>query len=393
MQDQEETERPRAEPNGLSHQYPSQRVDNPGPGRVPCMTFAPLRASMNTLNFSRPEAEALLPALLAATAASLRRGLTGLAASLPAGASNSDYERRRQSLSVPVAAHHALRLSVFQSAPDGLRTRAEELCQPRVAMLQQVLCVLLPHVAQGGLNYRRGDSERCARHLDASLAVSAWLSDPVQVARAVLGGPANPAFLSYAARFAVTDSHGHQGRADRIAAHEQELHLETLIHPSIDPRQEELLSAPGQAEELLGDNGDLLPLMVEQISSRFTAMFPLPRVPVTAEVALEFLQRYLTGMADVTGTHDTRQNGWGGLRLPRGRALEIANDFGLRVDQERRVRRAFEAAMDAQVAAYKQASKVAKWPAPDEDAPSSGRQPCTVPAPLRGQSRIRQRPP
>jgi hypothetical protein len=291
---------------------------------------------MNT-TFLRPEAEALLPVLLQHAAVSLPRGLAGLAAELPEGA--GPYERRRQMLPRPAPASEVLRLSAYRSAPADLRARVGEVCAPRVALLQVVLSVLLAGTGPGAVAYRRGSRDARVSPEAAWVAVADWLGDAVQVARAVLVAPHPHSFLRFAVQFAVTDSHGYQGWLDRVSRPESLLDLETLHHP--------VVCAP---EEVLGDSGDLLPSFTDAHLQRFVAHFPLRGVPLQAEDAPTIQAAYLSGMTVAAGQHDSRQNGWGTLRLPRGTAQDIARRFNLRADQERTVRRAFTAALDALVA-------------------------------------------
>ena len=281
------------------------------------------------------EAQALLPVVLSASARALEHGLSASAASLPVVPEACAYERRRRTLPEQVPAGDLLRLAAFRSAPAAWHNEVEQACAKRVRDLRMALWPLMQAAAARRMHYRRGKREYSASPEQVREAAVAWLCDAVQVARAVLACPVGTDFVAFATKFALVDSHGFQGRADRILDWEQ----------LFSDEDRDTLAAPDAEEEVLVDAGDLTLDFGAQLVTSFLEAFPLQGVALSPDAVLELGQTYLACMARTARAGQALYSQWNRLKLPHGRAGEIAAQFGLRLDQERKVRGAFEAAL------------------------------------------------
>lgn len=258
---------------------------------------------------------------------------------LPFGAGT--YGRRLAAADETVSAALWLRLALFQSAPPALRERAQAACAPHTRRLRPVLWPLIAEYSFSERHYCRGMREwrACAQTVQA--AVLECVACDVQLARAVLEVSEErmrdpDAFLAHLVQMALTDSLGYQGREDRCQ------NMEVLCDSA---DWERIASDPAHSTPSGSTPEPSLENVPDLLLKYFVRQFPVAGVTLGPERAAEAQALYLRGML-LCGEQGAR-NGWGHQRFPRGYLTEtVAPALGLPLHQERRLRRAFEEALE-----------------------------------------------
>lgn len=304
-------------------------------------------------SYSAQEARQFFSVVVQQVQQSLSSQLVILKTALPEG--TDKYETKRKTLLGFVPAKELLRLAVYKSTPVEVRQLVQAVCQSNLGLVRAVLFPLV-HEFFGfeqdtRLIYHRGQREYTTSSELAWDAILECLLDDLQLARALFTCSVSshydiPEFLNSFRAFALTDSHGFQGRLD--LQYQREDSLPDDVDRDLSLASQQFGTNPNESDSDHTNNhanhadSDLTAIKHE-LFSRLADRFPIAGVKLTANSAQKITELYLTGMAQCADHLADPQSAWGRLRLPRGYVKDsVCPALGIATHQENLLRKVFE---------------------------------------------------